>query len=153
MRLTTYSDYALRTLIFLAAAPDQLATIADIAGGYGISANHLMKIVHGLAQAGFIQTFRGKRGGLRLARPASAIRVGEIVRQTEPDMALAPCMETGGRCVIEPCCTLQTALVEARAAFLDVLDRYSLADLAAPQARLIALLGIDGAVPAAPSAR
>ncbi len=142
MRLTSFTDYSLRTLIYLALRPDRQATIADIAGAYDISANHLMKVVHRLAKAGDVATLRGQHGGLRLARPATAINVGDVVRRTEPDMALVPCFGEGQRCVIQDGCVLQHALGDALGAFLAVLDRYTLADLVAPQQALVGLLGM-----------
>ena len=90
MRLTAYTDYALRVLIRLALQPDRLTTIADIAKGYDISENHLMKVVHQLGVAGLIDTVRGRKGGLRLHKPPAAIGVGEVVRLMEPDMDIVP---------------------------------------------------------------
>jgi Rrf2 family nitric oxide-sensitive transcriptional repressor len=142
MRLTDFTDYTLRTLIYLALQPEQLATIADIANTYGISANHLMKVAHQLAVSGDVATVRGRRGGLRLARPASAINIGTVVRRTEPDMALVTCFADPQRCVIHDGCVLQHALAGALTAFLEVLDRYTLADLVAPQRTLADLLGM-----------
>jgi Rrf2 family transcriptional regulator, nitric oxide-sensitive transcriptional repressor len=146
MRRTGFTDYTLRTLIYLALQPDRLATIADIAGAYDISTNHLMKVVHQLSVAGDIATTRGRRGGLRLARPASAINIGEVVRRTEPDMALVACFDTAQGCVIQSCCVLQRALTDALGAFVTVLDRYTLADLVAPRRSLAELLGMPSAV-------
>src|SRR5437763_7910047 len=91
MRLTLYADYSMRLLLYLAVRGDQLATIPEIADSYGISRNHLVKVTHQLGVKGFIVTTRGRNGGLRLARPASEITIGEIVRRMEPDMALVPC--------------------------------------------------------------
>jgi Rrf2 family nitric oxide-sensitive transcriptional repressor len=130
MRLTTFSDYSLRTLICLA-VKDQ-STIAEISRLYGISEAHLNKVIHQLGVAGDIETIRGRGGGIRLARPAEAINVGVVVRRTE-DLALVTCLE-GGACLISPACMLQTALKEALAAFLTVLDRYTIADLASSPA-------------------
>jgi Rrf2 family nitric oxide-sensitive transcriptional repressor len=146
MRLTGFTDYTLRTLIYLALQPDRLATIADIADAYDISANHLMKVVHQLSVAGDIATIRGRRGGLRLAKAATAINIGDVVRRTEPDMALAPCFDTAQGCIIESRCVLQRALNDALGAFLAVLDRYTLADLVAPRLALAELLGLPSAV-------
>lgn len=133
MRLTTFSDYAFRVLIYLGAAPQGLATIADIASAYGISENHLMKVVHHLARLGYVETVRGKGGGMRLARPPGRINVGEVLRATEDGFDLVECMgERESDCRIARACALQGALGEAVAAFLQVLDRYTLADLARP---------------------
>ena len=131
MRLTTYTDFCLRVLIFVAVRPDPLPTIPQIAEGYGISKNHLMKVVHELGQAGYLLTTRGKGGGLRLARPAESMGLGELVRHTEPDMAITPCMDPAAAdCAIVAACKLKRAMQEARDAFLTVLDGYTLADLA-----------------------
>jgi Rrf2 family transcriptional regulator, nitric oxide-sensitive transcriptional repressor len=105
-----------------------------------------MKVVHQLSVAGDIATTRGRRGGLRLARPASAINIGEVVRRTEPDMALVACFDTAQGCVIQSCCVLQRALSDALGAFVTVLDRYTLADLVAPRRSLAELLGMPSAV-------
>jgi Rrf2 family nitric oxide-sensitive transcriptional repressor len=98
MRLTTFSDYTLRTLIYLALRPSELCTIDEIAAAYCISANPLMKVVHQAAQAGEVQTVRGHRGGLRLARTPEAINLGTVVRRTEPDLHIAPCFGPGPAC-------------------------------------------------------
>jgi Rrf2 family nitric oxide-sensitive transcriptional repressor len=146
VRLTVYTDYSLRLLMYLALKVDGLATISDIAESYGISKNHLMKVAYQLGAAGYIETVRGKRGGLRLARPAASIGLGEIVRHTEPDLALMPCFKPlDGACAIRRCCVLKKALEKARAAFLDVLDDYSLSDLVKPATALRTLLAIESA--------
>jgi Rrf2 family nitric oxide-sensitive transcriptional repressor len=142
MRLTTYTDYTLRTLIYLALERERLARIADIAESYGISENHLMKVVHRLGLAGYVETVRGKHGGLRLAEPPEAINLGEVVRRTEPDLDLVPCFEPSGLCRIRPACALKGVLGEALGAFLAVLDRYTLADLIRPRRELAGLLGL-----------
>lgn len=142
MRLTAYTDYTLRTLMFLALQPDRHATIAVIARAYGVSEAHLNKVVHQLGLAGDIETVRGRNGGIRLARAATAITLGRVVRRTEPDMNIVPCLGGGDGCVIGDACVLQGVLAEAVAAFLAVLDRYTLADLIAPRSRLAALLGM-----------
>jgi Rrf2 family transcriptional regulator, nitric oxide-sensitive transcriptional repressor len=144
MRLTVYTDYALRMLMYLALKEDQLATIAEIAESYDISRNHLMKVAHQLGVAGYVETVRGRGGGLRLAKPIQAIVLGEVVRYTEPDMAIVPCFEpVNAPCAIQPCCVLKRALKKARDAFVEVLDGYTLSDLVQPQARLTSLLGIS----------
>jgi Rrf2 family nitric oxide-sensitive transcriptional repressor len=143
MRLTTFSDYTLRTLIYLALRPDRLCTIEEIAVAYGISANHLTKVVHQAAQAGDIQTMRGQHGGLRLARPPETINIGAVLRRTEPDWDVAMCFGSDGACAIQPACVLQAALGEALAAFLAVMDGKTLADLIRPKRRLSALLQLQ----------
>jgi len=144
VRLTVYADYSLRLLIYLAVNDGALATIPEIADSYGISRHHLVKVAHQLGVKGFISTSRGKRGGLRLARPAAAIRAGDVVRQMEPDMALVPCFEpVNASCPIAPSCVLRRVMNEAREGFLAVLDDYSLEDLAGKHAPLRALLGIS----------
>lgn len=143
MRLTTYTDYTLRTLIYLGLEPGRLARIADIAAGYGISENHLMKVVHQLGLAGYVETVRGKNGGLRLALAPEAINVGEVVRRMEPDLDLVPCFHPSGTCRIRTVCTLQGILSEALGAFLAVLDRHTLADLLVPRSALAGLLRVS----------
>jgi Rrf2 family transcriptional regulator, nitric oxide-sensitive transcriptional repressor len=147
MRLTVYSDYALRLLMYLAVKEDELATIAEIAEAYGISKNHLTKVAHELGLAGYVETVRGRGGGLRLARAREQISLGEVVRHTEPDMALVPCFApVNDDCAIERCCVLRKALQRAGNAFLAVLDGYTLADLTRPRTALRSLL----AIPVAP---
>ncbi|HKB58945.1 MAG TPA: Rrf2 family transcriptional regulator [Gallionellaceae bacterium] len=130
MRLTLYTDYSLRVLIYLALQPDKLVTISELADFYRISRNHLVKVVHELGLSGYIHTTRGKHGGMRLARPAEQIVVGEVVRRTEPDFDLLECLnpETD-HCVITNVCKLKSVLTTARDTFLGELDRYTLADL------------------------
>ena len=137
MRLTVYTDYSLRVLMFLAIKGDELATIAEIAKAYAISKNHLMKVAHQLGLAGYVETVRGKGGGLRLAREPQDIVLGEVVRRTEPEMALVPCFDPADvSCAIFSGCVLRGVLSEARGAFLATLDRHTLADLVRPRASL-----------------
>ena len=144
MRLTSYSDYALRMLMYLAVKQDRLATIAEIAASYDISENHLMKVAHQLGVGGYVETVRGRGGGLRLAKPMEDILLSDVVRYTEPDMAIASCFEPlDVPCAIGSCCILKGALAKARDAFMEVLKGYSLADLVRPHARLGGLLGIS----------
>ena len=140
MRLTTYTDYTLRVLIRLAVGPRDLTTIAEIADSYGISENHLTKVVHQLGVAGYVETVRGRNGGIRLLRRPGDINIGEIVRRAEPDFDLVQCFAESSACAIEPACVLKDALAEARAAFLGALERYTLADLIVPRRKLAALL-------------
>jgi len=144
MRLTLYSDYALRVLMYLAVRESRLATIDEIARSYSISKNHLMKVVHQLGVAGYVETVRGRGGGLRLAKPVEAIGLGAVVRYTEPDMAIASCFKpVDAPCAIHQCCVLRRALERARDAFLEVLEGYTLSDLVRPRARLAGMLGIS----------
>jgi Rrf2 family nitric oxide-sensitive transcriptional repressor len=132
MQLTRYSDYSLRVLIYLAVRPDQLTTIEEIAQAYGISKAHLMKVVHQMGRAGFLETVRGRGGGFRLAREPDDITVGEVIRYTEDKMDLVECFDPEtSHCRIEPVCGLRGVLEEALDAFLKTLDRYTLADLVA----------------------
>jgi Rrf2 family transcriptional regulator, nitric oxide-sensitive transcriptional repressor len=131
MRLKSYTDYALRVLMHLAARPDRLASIGEIARTYRISHNHLMKVVHDLRKEGFLDAVRGRSGGIRLARPATDISVGDVVRHTEGTFDLVDCES----CVIARACSLTGALHQARRAFMAVLDGYSLQDLVADRQR------------------
>jgi Rrf2 family nitric oxide-sensitive transcriptional repressor len=130
MRLTLHTDHALRMLMLLAIEPDELHTIEAIARRYAISRNHLMKITQTLVQTGFIESLRGRGGGLRLARAAESINLGTIVRATEDSFALVECFDREhNTCLITSACGLRGPLEEALHAFLAVLDRYSLDDL------------------------
>jgi Rrf2 family nitric oxide-sensitive transcriptional repressor len=130
MQLTRYSDFSLRVLMYLAVRSERLATIDEIAEAYGISRAHLMKVVHQLGRAGFLETTRGRGGGVQLARAPEEIGVGEVVRFTEGRMDLVECFDpTTSHCRIEPACGLRGVLEEALEAFLGALDRHTLADL------------------------
>ena len=131
MRLTAYTDYSLRVLIYLGLRGERLATIGELSESYGLSANHLMKITHNLARLGYIETVRGRGGGMKLAGAPQEINLGQVVRQMEPDFALSECFDPQRRdgCVITPACRLQLVLGKAVEAFLDVLDHHTLADL------------------------
>lgn len=143
MRLTVYTDFSLRLLIYLALRDGGLATIAEIAASYGISRNHLTKVAHQLGLGGYVATVRGKNGGLRLARAPETIVVGAVVRRTEPDLALVPCFHpVDAPCAIRPSCVLRQAMKKAADAFLETLDGYTLADLARPRPEMQALLSI-----------
>lgn len=139
MRLTLHTDYALRMLIYIGLAEGQLSTIREIAEAYAISRNHLMKVAHKLQKLGYLETIRGRAGGLALALPGKDIHLGKLVLELEPDMALAECFGPGNHCVISPDCKLRDALRKARQAFVETLDAYTLADLTAPGARARAL--------------
>ena len=139
MRLTNFTDYTLRVLIYLGVHQREghLATIGDVAAAYGISANHLMKIVHHLAQQGYVETVRGKSGGMRLARAPEQINIGTVVRGAEEDFAVVECFQQGHcSCPIVSACTLRGILGRAMSAFFEVLDHQTLEDLLKPQVQL-----------------
>jgi Rrf2 family nitric oxide-sensitive transcriptional repressor len=130
MRLTAYTDYTLRTLMFLALNQDRLVTIQDIAQAHGISKNHLMKVVHQLGMSGMVETVRGRNGGLRLKKSASEINVGAVVRHTETDFFMAECFNSASNtCVYSQACALKGVLGAATEAYLAVLDAVTLGQL------------------------
>lgn len=129
MQLTLHTDYSLRVLIYLAQKNDELATISEITDFYRISRNHLVKVVHHLAQENFIHTTRGKHGGVRLARAAKLISIGEVVRRMEPNFDIVECFNNSNQpCKVSPVCTLKEVLHRAGSEFLGLLDQYSVAD-------------------------
>jgi Rrf2 family nitric oxide-sensitive transcriptional repressor len=143
MRLTAFTDYSLRVLMYLAARPAQQSTIIEIANAYDIKENHLTKVVHFLGKAGWIVTTRGKGGGMRLAHAPGDIVVGVVIRQTEGGDLPAECFgESGGNCCISPVCRLAGALQEALDAFYLVLDGYTLQDVTSNREGLAKLLFI-----------
>jgi Rrf2 family nitric oxide-sensitive transcriptional repressor len=129
MRLTNFSDYALRLLMYAAAQKDRLVTIEEASEVYGISRAHLMKIANTLTRAGYLNAVRGRSGGLELAKRPEKISLGKVIRMTEPDFALVECFASGDQCVITSRCRLRGILKEALGAFVETLDRYTLADL------------------------
>lgn len=141
MRLTSFSDYAMRLLILCAnRAPDQV-TIADAAGAYGVSRNHLMKVANELTRAGFLKAMRGRGGGLSLARPAEEISIGKVLRLTEASPDFVECHMPGNTdCVIAPACGLKSLLSAALEDFFKRLDKASLADISRHQGKLRQLL-------------
>jgi len=129
MQLTQYTDYSFRVLIYLAEKPEGLTTVSEIAKFHSISRNHLVKVIHNLATKGFISTTRGRNGGMVLSRPSTMINLGDVVRKTEPNFNIAECFNIGGNCcVITPTCDLKSIFSEAQTGFLQVLDKYTLAD-------------------------
>ena len=129
MQLTLFSDYSLRLLIYLAAHPDRLVPVQEVAGAYRVSHHLLVKVVQVLVQKGFVQSVRGRRGGLRLNKLPNEINLGELVRLTEPSFNLVECFDVGrNTCPIEPVCGLKQTLLEARQAFLAVLEKSTVAD-------------------------
>lgn len=145
MRLTNYTDYSLRVLIYLAAkGAGKLSNITEIAEAYNISRNHLVKVIHELGKIGVIITTRGRGGGIRLAYPPEEINIGAIVRQTEEDFNLVECFGEGANsCVITPVCGLKHVLNRALSAYLEVLDKYTVADIVVDPLRYRSLLGIS----------
>ncbi len=149
MRLTLHTDYALRALIYVAIADGKLITIRDIAESFDISKQHLMKVVNDLSRKGYLDTVRGRGGGIRLRRPPRDINIGQVVRDTE-DLDVIGCLGRRGYCPIERCCVLRGVLRDATQAFLAVLDGYTLADLIKPRRVLSSLLLLDQHVAHAP---
>ncbi|PNG26138.1 Rrf2 family transcriptional regulator [Methylocella silvestris] len=147
MRITRYTDYSLRVLIYLALQPERLSSIREISDSYSISEAHLMKVVQHLGQLGYVVTLRGRGGGLRLAGAPEDIRIGDVVRKMEDDLSLVECFADPGACCITAPCKLRHVLRQALDAFLAVLDDYTLADLTTrPRAKALkACLGLDAA--------
>lgn len=144
VRLTVYTDYSLRTLMYLGVrGRENLVTIQEIANAYQISKNHLMKVTHDLGKHGYIETIRGRGGGIRLALEPEQINIGDVVRKTEDDFHLVECFNPEGNlCKISPECRLKFALGEALTAYLAVLDTYTLADVLVSKDILSELFGI-----------
>jgi len=130
MQLTRFTDYSLRVLVFLGAYPDRLCTISETAEAYGISGNHLMKVVNRLSSGGYIETVRGKGGGMRLSRAPKMINIGEVVRHMEDRFDILECFNDKHQdCPLLPACTLKSVLVDAHRNFMATLDRYTLQDV------------------------
>lgn len=135
MRLTLHTDYALRVMVHVGLSRGDLVTITEIADTYGISKNHLTKVVHQLGKSGYLETVRGKYGGVRLMSPPEDVPLGEFIRRTEEDFALARCMRPGDdrECRIGPSCVARKAMSEALTDFFQALNRYTLADMIAAE--------------------
>jgi Rrf2 family nitric oxide-sensitive transcriptional repressor len=141
MRVSRFTDYGCRLLIHVAARDPELVTISEVARAYGIPRNHLTKIAHELGRAGYLENVRGRNGGMRLARPAEEINVGEIVRLGEGASPLVECFDLAtNKCVITPACRLKHMLAEANDAFYAVLDRYTLAEIVTRPREILGLL-------------
>ncbi len=141
MQLTYYTDYSLRVLMYLGVNRGRIVNVSQIADGYGISRNHLVKVVHNLARAGYVRSFRGKGGGIELARDPAKINIGEVVRHTEGPPRLVECFDAEhNRCVIANACGLAEVIAEASNNFFATLDRYTLADLLKSRTRLAKIL-------------
>ena len=145
MRLTVYTDYSLRTLMYLGVrGTENLTTIQEIADAYQISKNHLMKVTYDLGQHGYIETIRGRGGGIRLAMDPKDINIGEVVRKKEEDFHIVECFNPESNlCKISPECQLKNALHQALQAYLAVLDSYTLADVLGTKDVLSELFGIN----------
>ena len=136
MKLTLFTDYSMRVLLYLGAQPDRLCSIGEVAQAYRVSQNHMMKVVNQLVRQGYVESVRGRSGGIRLGRAAEDINLGALIRATEDGFELVDC----GRCVVAPACGVTGVLGEALGAFLAVLDRYTLADMLTSRLRLAELL-------------
>jgi Rrf2 family transcriptional regulator, nitric oxide-sensitive transcriptional repressor len=145
MRLTNYTDYSLRILIYLATKPqNELSNIKEIADTYNISKNHLMKVTYELGKMNVIETIRGRNGGIRLAHAPADINIGEVVRKTEEDFHIVECFDNDrNQCIISPVCGLKHVLNKALLAYLEVLDQYTLADLVTNQDSLLAYFSMN----------
>lgn len=141
MHLTQFTDYSLRVLIYLGLHQDRMVSICEISEAYDISRNHLLKVVHHLSKAGVIDGVRGRGGGLQLARKPEEIKLGQVVRLTEPDLNLVECFwEADNTCPIASSCRLKRVLADGVKAFLNELDKYSIAELILNQRQLTKLL-------------
>ncbi len=153
MHLTQFSDYSLRVAIYLGCHPERLVSVEEISRAYGISRHHLVKVVQILTNLGIVEAHRGRGGGMRLAKPPREINVGWLIRQTEPHMNLVECFDREqNTCPIAPACGLKGALKRASAAFLKVLDEYTIDQFLSERSGLVSLLqvslnpraGVDG---------
>jgi Rrf2 family nitric oxide-sensitive transcriptional repressor len=142
--MTQFSNFAVRVLMYAALNGGRPSSVPEIARAYGVSHNHLKKAAAELRRLGYVEGVRGRVGGLRLARPPEDINIGAVIRATEGDVTLVECFDgENNTCPLLPACELRRALHEALAAFFQVLDGYTLADLLAPGPRLASLLGMD----------
>jgi Rrf2 family nitric oxide-sensitive transcriptional repressor len=130
MQLTSYTDYSLRALLFIAKEPDRLVTVSEISDHYGVSRNHMVKVIHNLGMLGFIKTVRGKSGGVRLALAPEDIKISDVVKQTEPHLNIQECFnKETNTCPLIDDCRLMGVLYKARSSFMSVLEQYTLADM------------------------
>lgn len=144
MHLTHYTDYSLRALIYLSVHPTKKVSIQDVADFFDISKDHLVKVVHNLSRLGYIESIRGRHGGIKLAKPPESINVGEVVRNVEPHFHLVDCMNNdAAHCNVVPVCKLKGILQDALEQFVTVLDQYSIADLVSDHQSAVQLIGIE----------
>jgi len=142
MKLTRFTDYSLRVLIYLGLKDNGRVTIKEISDAYNISRNHLMKVVSLLTRMGYVDARRGPGGGIALARSATDIVIADVVRDMEDDLNLVECFCEEGSCIIKPVCELKSVLGQALAAYLETLEGYTLRDLLRPKAQLAQVLGM-----------
>ncbi len=142
MKLTRFTDYSLRVLIYLGLEQDKLVTIRSISNSYGISRNHLMKVVSLLSRTGYLQAQRGPGGGIRLARTPQQINLADVIQDTEEDLAMVECFNEEGHCIITPACKLQRIIAKALKAYIRTLKAHTLQDLLEPEKELLQLLDI-----------
>ncbi len=143
MKLSRFTEYSLRVLIYLGLRQDNRSTIKEIASAFAISRNHLMKVVSHLVRSGYVDARRGPGGGLALARPAESINLAQLVHDLEEDMNLVECFDTPDYCVIQPVCRLRKALATALDAYIQALGQFTLQDLLQPAGELELLLAIE----------
>lgn len=143
MRLTLSTDYSLRVLIHVGLNRDKITTIAEIADSFGISKNHLMKVVSDLSQKGYLDTVRGRKGGIRLTRKPEDINIGQVVRDMEDQLEPIGCLRERGYCRIQRVCVLRGVFDHAATAFVAVLDQYTLANLIKPRKDLALALDLS----------
>jgi len=142
MRMALRTDYSLRMLIYVALRPGRACTVEEIARAHGLSRNHLLKVALALRQHGFLATARGRSGGVRLQKPPREINIGAVIRLMEEDLSLVECLGGEGTCVISPGCRLKGVIAEALDAYLNVLGKYTLADIVRNRAALLPLLSL-----------
>lgn len=143
MQLNKYTDYSLRTLIYLGVFEDRLCTTDELSKGFTISKNHLVKIVHRLSKLGFIETIPGRNGGIRLAKEPSKIKIVDVITEMESGFKIAECFESGNNCSITPICKLKEILKEGLDSFINSIEKYTLADVIPKQNQLKKHLAID----------
>ncbi|EOC0067361.1 nitric oxide-sensing transcriptional repressor NsrR [Cronobacter sakazakii] len=141
MQLTSFTDFGLRALIYMASLPEgRMTSISEVTEVYGVSRNHMVKIINQLSRAGYVTAVRGKNGGIRLGKPAATVRIGDVVRELEP-LSIVNC--SSAFCHITPACRLKQVLGDAVARFLQELDNYTLADLVQENQPLYKLLLVE----------
>lgn len=146
MHLSRFTDYSLRILIYLGLQQDRLVTIRCISEAYGVSRNHLMKVVSLLSHMGYLKTRRGPGGGIRLARPPEQINLANVILDMEEDLVMVECFDEEGKCVITPVCRLQQIIGQALSAYINTLEVHTLQDLLEPERELSQLLDITAKV-------